>query len=708
MRSFDKTFYLIFFFFILMVVFSILLYKNMTRMAKEGENPVIGKLTFKRKTIERKFDFEVIWDRLESGVEIRNRDTIRTGDYSDAVLTLIDETKININENSMIFLDFSDSNTINFAYGSLSLVNGGGQNSANESLKINAGDKVLEVGNSDISLEKTDKDDIKLEVKKGQAKVMSNGEERVINNNQIATLSDKEIDVKEVKLFLKSPEDNTIISGKSNTIPINFEFETGDTKGKIRLELSNDSKFSRLSNVYDIQNKKNIQVGLEAGRYYWRLSAQSTPKKQKEYSGFRKLNVQSTIPPKLITPENNQIFTYSNLPPLVEFNWKKNDSFSDYILEISQSANFTEIIKKQSSTGQNITIDKLPDGKYFARLIAVPIHQDVGNMFSESIRFDIENKNTPDPPILIQPSESQSIAFYSIKNQLFDFTWKDSPEFSNYSIQISNSRDFNQILFSEDLKNNFLKPKLNLQPGNYYWRVKGNLSSEKKSEFSKPSKFIIADIEKIELLKPQNNTTLYNDLSVDFQWKKIESYPNFILEISKENNFQKLYISKNTNSYYEPIDFNNEGIYFWRVKLLSNDGSEITSSNISTFQLDSFKDPKPISPNEGEVIDMSKRNEISFKWSDDKKSLSSIFKLNQIINGSEKTIIKSIKTNKNFYKFEDLSKFDEGNFVWYIQSSYESNGIKKTTKDIKTNFKIILSEKPEIPKIKIGKKIYVE
>ena len=60
----------------------------MTRTSKEGQNPVIGILTFKNKLIQRKFDSEVIWDEVNSGIEVRNRDTIRTGDFSDALLTL--------------------------------------------------------------------------------------------------------------------------------------------------------------------------------------------------------------------------------------------------------------------------------------------------------------------------------------------------------------------------------------------------------------------------------------------------------------------------------------------------------------------------------------------------------------------------------------------------------------------------------------------
>ena len=91
---------------LLLLIFtcSVLLYLHLTEGAKGGENPEIGILTFKHKTIERKYDSDVIWNRIESGLVIRNKDTIRSGDFSDAVLTLKDNTQININENSKIYI----------------------------------------------------------------------------------------------------------------------------------------------------------------------------------------------------------------------------------------------------------------------------------------------------------------------------------------------------------------------------------------------------------------------------------------------------------------------------------------------------------------------------------------------------------------------------------------------------------------------------
>ena len=154
---------------LLLLIFtcSVLLYLHLTQGAKGGENPEIGILTFKHKTIERKYDSDVIWNRIESGLVIRNKDTIRSGDFSDAVLTLKDNTQININENSMIYLDVSDDNVnLNFAYGSLSLAQGkNGNSNLAKSIKINSGKTVLELKNTNIAIEKKGKEEINFHVK---------------------------------------------------------------------------------------------------------------------------------------------------------------------------------------------------------------------------------------------------------------------------------------------------------------------------------------------------------------------------------------------------------------------------------------------------------------------------------------------------------------------------------------------------------------
>ena len=157
----------------------------MNEGASGNNNTVIGVLTFKNRTIERKYDSDVIWEKAESGIEIRNKDTIRSEDFSDALLTLSDKTKININENSMIYLDMSEGDiNLNFAYGSMSLAQRSDGGNSDLTIKIKSGQNTVEVKNSAVVLEKKGKEELSFLVKEGTAKIKNGKEEKELKANE--------------------------------------------------------------------------------------------------------------------------------------------------------------------------------------------------------------------------------------------------------------------------------------------------------------------------------------------------------------------------------------------------------------------------------------------------------------------------------------------------------------------------------------------
>lgn len=717
MQSKDKSNIYIILLILVMLFFSFRLFKNLTRSSKEGENPIIGILTFKNKLIQRKFDSEVIWDEVESGVEIRNRDTIRTGDYSDALLTLVDKSKININENSMIYLDFSDSAIINFAYGSLSFVGtegsggGGGTNKEGEGggilkeLKITAGDKVLEVGNSSLNLEKSGKEDLKLQVTAGKAKIVSNGKETVLKENEVASMTHNGIEISEVTLFPSLPLDFQKFYSKTPKTPVNFEWSTSAGSENIFLEISKDSKFTNLIGKFP-EKGNSLKVSLDPGSYYWRLTTFRKDKKNKEISNLRKFQIFSVSPPSIISPEDGKIFKFSAFAPLIEITWKKNELYKEYSFELSSDINFSDSIKKSLTSTNHITVDNLPAGKYFARVTAIPISDEITPETSTPISITLESTAIPDPPNLISPSNGQKIFKMNLEKGYTLFQWKDNPEIKEYNIQISSSKQFDKLIYDNKLSGNQIKPQIQVPLGTYFWRVSSLSKEGKNSEFSDISSFELKAIEKLEIISPNNKVSKkYNDESTVFQWKKVDAVPNFIFEISKDENFQNIYFSINTNIYQITYKFKEEGDFFWRVRLLSEDNIDISKSDTYSYSLLNIKDPIILYPNNNEKIDMSKSEELTFKWERDPKVYLYIIEINDSYGRS---ILKSTKTNNNYYIFKDINKLEEGSFSWNIQSIYKKDETEALSNKLISNFKIILSDKPVIPIAKSQKKFYVE
>ena len=436
------------------------------------------------------------------------------------------------------------------------------------------------------------------------------------------------------------------------------------------------------------------------------MSASIKTKKQRELSVLRKIHVYSVTPPEIVLPVEGKIFKYSSLPPLIEFSWKKNELFKDYSIEISKDPSFNEILKKISSNSNFATIDKLPEGKFYARILAYPVSQDLSIETSSNLSFTLESTLLPDSPKLNSPFNNTKINGFAIEKGVYVFQWKDNPEIKEYLYQISQSKKFESILYELKTGVNQVKPIIKLNPGNYFWRVMATNKDNKTSEFSDINSFEIKELDKLELMFPQdkNSFNLEKD-SITFSWKKNDFSSNFIFEISPDQTFQKKILTTkiNTNSYN--YKFTSEGDYFWRVALLSDDGSELLNSPIYSVTIENNKDPNLISPKENERIDMSYADELIFKW--DKIQNADSYLL-EITDNSGNLITKTSKLNNNQFIFKDLTKLEEGNFKWSIQAVYRKNDNELFSQKKVGNFKIYLSDKPIIPMVKEQKKFYVE
>ena len=103
---------------------------------------------------------------------------------------------------------------------------------------------------------------------------------------------------------------------------------------------------------------------------------------------------------------------------------------------------------------------------------------------NSSFDFDL-NYRTDDvnPPELLSPEDN--LEEVSLSTTL---TWNDDENVSTYQIQISKDTDFQEIIFSENIDQNFYNiDKLEFN-SNYFWRVK-SINNCSESNFSNPFSF---------------------------------------------------------------------------------------------------------------------------------------------------------------------------------------------------------------------------
>ncbi|PJZ51363.1 FecR family protein [Leptospira adleri] len=145
---------------LVLLVFNIILFTSIflydyTQYGYTGNQKVIGTILSKSKTIQRKFDSEVVWKDIEIGNSIQNRDTILTAEGSQAKLKLLDGTEILIAENSMIFIDYLDNRAnLEISVGGLQVTRRPENKDNPSSVGIRSGDGVLKLVEGIVNVEK--------------------------------------------------------------------------------------------------------------------------------------------------------------------------------------------------------------------------------------------------------------------------------------------------------------------------------------------------------------------------------------------------------------------------------------------------------------------------------------------------------------------------------------------------------------------------
>lgn len=649
-----------------------------------GENPIIGEVTFKERSVHRKMDASVVWDEVENKTPVANKDTIRTLDYSDAVLMTKDGTKIRLSDNSMIYIDLSEKNlNINFDYGSISTSREDGSESDTK-IQIKSGDKTIQLDNGGAAkLSKNEDDHVSIQVEKGKATLALKGKEEILQTNQTAEIRDTKIDVKPIRFLLQFPPDGKYYSTNSDSMNTEFKWNPLDKGSSAELEIAKDKTFKQSVKKQSGIKDGSASIALAPGIYYWRINAKNTLGGKVEYSESRKLTIFAERSVVITTPSDGKVFTYSLKIPSIALRWTKNDFSSSYKIDISQSPDFSKLVKSLDSFENYINTDIPAKGTYYVRVTTRPNIPDLNPVISPVSKFTIEERQVPAAPDLVSPISNTGFGLDFIQRSRITFNWHDNKEFTNYELEISKSSDFSSVFVRQNSKENFVSPEIKEQIGEFFWRVRGILPDGRKSEYSKVNTFRVTEPAKLKLLFPESLSELdmNSDKSILFRWQRPEALGKFILEVSQSPDFSKNILTPEESivtGFSKKVILASEGKYYWRVRLLTRDNKEISKSEDSSFTILGAPTPKPITPSEGTNIDLSNQQSVDFSWSRNEKATAYNVEIYDTTKGG-KRLIGNITTSDTSTSYKDLSKFRDGNFLWAISILYETKD-KRTIK----------------------------
>ncbi|MBE7412478.1 MAG: FecR family protein [Leptospiraceae bacterium] len=467
------------------VIFSLLFTYDYRKKESFGTRKSIGNIVFKKNSVQRKFDNRIVWSTIDINNPVSNKDSIKTEALADAIIKLNDGTEIHIDENTMIFLDFSGFNpTINFKEGSIKIKKSFDNSFFSSKMIIQSEGQTVEIGKSDISLRRT-KENLDVYVEKGKAEVISNNTSQKIEEGTLASLGEKDIQAKKISISLIHPPDKIRIIDSGETAEVDFSWNKFGS-GEVFLEISRNSAFQTIYKKTRVSGDK-IQISIPEGTYYWRVSAISEGKE--EHSETRKLIIVTDSQIKIFSPRNKEIIYHKDSSPLVDFHWNKRFLSAGYTLTLSHSPDLKEKTKSYEIDSNSMSLSNLEDGVYYWKITSKSELADIPIRNSSVSQFSIQKSIQVSPVILLKPADQFQ---YSQIPSNIAFEW-EALNTDSFLLQISQESNFKNIVFEQKTDHPNFSYTQALHNGEYYWRVK-NL--EKGGDFSKAFRFIVSEPEK--------------------------------------------------------------------------------------------------------------------------------------------------------------------------------------------------------------------
>ncbi len=195
----------------------------------------------------------------------------------------------------------------------------------------------------------------------------------------------------------------------------------------------------------------------------------------------------------------------------------------------------------------------------------------------------------PEPPLpsplLLIPQEGDTL-----KDSFPKFKWQKIENSVSYQIQIDNNPDISSPLITKEVNTDSFTPSISLQPGVYYWWVRGKSSSGVWGNFSDVWNFVIMKSQILPppaLIYPSNNDTLSSS-NFTFDWNDVQGAVGYEIQVDTSPDFSSPIIKEYpvSSSYTPQITFS-DGEYSWRVRAKDQNNKWGAWSSVWRFFIES-------------------------------------------------------------------------------------------------------------------------
>ncbi len=617
------------------ILFMFLFFKNLNKTLTRDKDE-IATISFKYKSVQRKFIDSAIWDRPVQFSPVYDGDIIRTSPGAEATIKYIGKKNvIELGPSTMIqvfAIDDENNGKVSLKSGNISV-----QTAIGSQMLINSKKSTITVeANSSLRADKSKERRLKLILEKGKASVLKNIEDqktgKILSDNSVLSAGQVDEFFEEISgeggdklspnsITMISPADNLKILNqrkKGEAADIYFEwYSTFDKSEEIILETSAFKNFSKILNKYSLNKLKNLTIKYQKGNLYWRAyPAKEGVKSDSAISG--KVKVLAAYPPQLVSPIQDHTYSFKEVYPYINFVWNGNAISSSYLLEVADNKNMQNPVIKQVSNVTSLTFSSLGEGKWYWRVTPqYYLGEGADIASSEGHSFSVEKKEKLEAPKFIAPE-----SFGKISNgKKLNFSWHAVSEAREYEVVISKNANMSDPIFtSVTYTNNFELPEevKKLAAGDYYISVSAIGKNKSVLTQTKVQKFTVQDTKNVlRSVFPPDSYVIADTLCLDtrFTWKSNLNRTH-IFQVSDTENFEKIILEKKTKN--NAIDGINLAIGTWYWRVVSKVGRDLLKSEVKKVIIaPPFDKPTLIDASDKVIVKEAKKN--SFKWSKSNK-----------------------------------------------------------------------------------------
>lgn len=473
--------------------------------------PSVGKIQEIKKGVRRRAQDSIVWEESNEKDVLYNFDSVLTLPQSSAMVTLKNETKITMSENTLILIENqeeqSDSKVrLRFAKGDMRAVGAAGVNTeiATEEWTVDA------QAGSELNLRQVEGGKVEVEVIKGEAKLKNEKkkEEKSITQGKVLSLEKDKIVEERVMAVATNwvTKDGTRLY--TFNLPALMEIEWSGEAESI-WHLLPDRKVEKIK-IHSGENRKNIE--LESGTHSLRLERQGTVSKTIQVSVWPApvMHLLSPLPRDRVRPGEE-----------VPFSWNGTNLAKSYKLQFSDKSDFSTVISETAVDPAFVKLNLKREGPFHWRIIGV---DDLGYQIPPLYSNPLYNyKDLLDAPVIKSPKARQpanknpeGASFNFIKiffefaqaAELYDviFEWEPVNGAEHYTIEIDKDGTFRRpitMVKSESPK--FLWQAAPI--GKYFWRVSAGRGST-LGKFSSPQLIDLAKVLRDSTVGEEQGITL--------------------------------------------------------------------------------------------------------------------------------------------------------------------------------------------------------